>query len=220
MSLLLSEVAFCQNSGEVAHTFEVMEEEAIGSGACCMDISESGEILLGFESDDTPRGRQHVNIYKNNGEYETGISFVCNGPFYSYFEKEDVWIYVLRDDWMYRVSRKGEIVEQRAYTGSPNKVDEIFDKGSEIQTARGLYTYEEWYVIPFPGTQCEMAVKRTDPFGKEEVLIQRTTKKIWKNQLVVWLVRIGFWGGTAWIMIQVCRYYIEQWKKPKESDLI
>lgn len=66
----------------MVHNFEVMEEEAIGSGACCMDVNESGAFLLGFISDDSARRRMHVNIYRDNGEYETGISFVCNGQFW------------------------------------------------------------------------------------------------------------------------------------------
>lgn len=220
MLLLLSEVAYCESSEETAHDFEVMQEEVIGSGACCMDISENGEILLGFTSDDSARKRMHVNIYNNHGEYETGISFVGNGLFYSHFEEEDILIYFVREQGVYRVNRKGEVVEQKTFTGSPNKIDQAFDRGFEIQTAQGVYTYEEWYVIPFPAMQCKIAVKRTDRFDKEQVLIQRTTRRIWENTLLVWTLRIGLMGGTAWILIQVCRYYIEQWKKRREDDLI
>lgn len=81
----------------MVHNFEVMEEEAIGSGACCMDVNESGAFLLGFTSDDSARRRMHVNIYRDNGEYETGISFVCNGQFLSRFEGEDIWLYFVRE---------------------------------------------------------------------------------------------------------------------------
>lgn len=220
MSLLLSEVVFCQSGGAMVHNFEVMEEEAIGSGACCMDVNESGAFLLGFTSDDSARRRMHVNIYRDNGEYETGISFVCNGQFWSLFEGEDIWLYFVREKGLYRVNRKGEVVEQMTYTGSPNEIYEAFDRGYEFQTDQGVYTYEEWYVIPLPDTQCEFVVKRTDQFGGEQILLQRTTRRMWENKLLVWALRMGYFGGIAWILIQVCRYYIEQRKKQKEDNLI
>ena len=105
-------------------------------------------------------------------------------------------------------------------TGSPNEIYEAFDRGYEFQTDQGVYTYEEWYVIPFPDTQCEFAVKRTDRFGGEQILLQRTTRRMWENKLLVWALRMGYFGGIAWILIQVCRYYIEQRKKQKEDNLI
>lgn len=202
------------------HNFEVMEEEAIGSGVCCMDVNESGAFLLGFTSDDSARRRMHVNIYRDNGEYETGISFVCNGQFWSLFDGEDIWLYFVREKGLYRVNRKGEVVEQMTYTGSPNEIYEAFDRGYEFQTDQGVYTYEEWYVIPLPDMQCEFAVKRTDRFGGEQILLQRTTRRMWENKLLVWALRMGYFGGIAWILIQVCRYYIEQRKKQKEDNLI
>mgnify|MGYP004730031825 FL=1 len=162
----------------------------------------------------------HVNIYRDNGEYETGISFVCNGQFWSRFEGEDIWLYFVREKGLYRVNRKGEVVEQMTYTGLPNEIYEAFDRGYEFQTDQGVYTYEEWYVVPLPDTQCEFAVKRTDRFGGEQILLQRTTRRMWENKLLVWALRMGYFGGIAWILIQVCRYYIEQRKKQKEDNLI
>ncbi len=194
--------AFAMNTGfstremnsEDQHTFlsninlTLISDEPQKSTFTCFDVSESGQVAIGFANDQN----KYISVYDANGKFQYGYVFNCNQSFGVQWDSANLIIYFVRSDVAASFDSNGANVESRTIEDTADNNSYwnrcVFSKEKTIDTNRYTAKNNMGILNIFASSYSQLL--KTDSNGNETIIYDGGTTQTAQTVLFIIAVLI------------------------------
>ena len=164
----------------------------------CFDVNKNGEIALGFGKS----SNKIICIYSNDGEFQRGYSFVCDGKFGVEWNNDGLMLYLVRSDIKIMINQLGEIED---VVGIQNTIDNN-SYWNKVVFATSRKNGDDMYVMEnnggilnvFASSSSQLVVENSN--GEKQVLYDAGSVHI-SNSIICFIGVLMFLAIVVWVII-------------------
>lgn len=155
--------------------FKLVYDEYYGlSGICSFDVSNSGDVAIGFSND-------IINIYNQDGNYKFSIKFFLSSAYLLEYDADDrLLLYSYRSNYIYKFNE--EYLYSNIYEAdfSEKNLNHAFRLNNKEIISKSLYKFHMISRFPFPLNHnfIYTAIIREDQYGQRLVIYDNSLKLI------------------------------------------